>query len=89
MHIRFIIYGLCEVVVGRNKLLMRIKRIIPPGGYFLKHYRLPFVMSLAASGSLCEAVEHTGEYYNEAHIAIYPQFKCFTNPLDVGFFSFR
>ena len=36
-----------------------------------------------------EAVEHIGEYYNEARSAIYPQFRCYTDPSDVGTFSFR
>jgi hypothetical protein len=36
-----------------------------------------------------EAVEHIGEYYNEARSAIYPQFRCYTDPSDVATFSFR
>ena len=38
---------------------------------------------------MSEAVEHIGEYYNEARSAIYPQFRCYTDPSDVGTFSFR
>ena len=30
-----------------------------------------------------------GGYYNEARSAIYPQFRCYTDPSDVETFSFR